>query len=108
MSRVGKKPIPIPKGVKVAIEEGRLAFEGPKGKLTTPVPPGISFALENDELTAQRKNDEREQRAFHGLARALAQNAVKGVTEGFSKELDIVGVGYRATVAPGCAGPPGS
>jgi large subunit ribosomal protein L6 len=98
MSRVGRKPIPIPKGVKVAIAEGSLAFEGPKGKLSTPVPPGITFALENGELSAQRQNDERQQRAFHGLARALAQNAVKGVTEGFSKELDIVGVGYKAAV----------
>ena len=62
------------------------------------MPPGITFALEGAELTCQRANDERQQRAFHGLARALAQNAIKGVTEGFSKELDIVGVGYKAAV----------
>src|SRR5712691_1553603 len=89
MSRVGRKAIAIPKDVKVQIEGSALHVQGPKGKLSTPVPPGISFKLENDE---------REQRAFHGLARALAQNAVRGVTEGFSKELDIVGVGFKAQV----------
>jgi large subunit ribosomal protein L6 len=98
MSRVGRKAIPIPKDVKVQIEGSTIHVQGPKGKLTTPVPPGISFKLENGELSAARSNDERQQRAFHGLARALANNAVKGVTEGFSKELDIVGVGYKAQV----------
>jgi len=96
MSRVGRKPIPIPKEVKVSIGPARLQIQGPKGKLETPVPPGISFSLEGSELKCARSTDERQQRAFHGLARALAQNAVKGVTEGFSKELDIVGVGYKA------------
>jgi large subunit ribosomal protein L6 len=75
-----------------------VEVQGPKGKLTTPVPPGISFTVDGAELRCQRGNDERQQRAFHGLARALAQNAIKGVTEGFSKELDIVGVGYKAAV----------
>jgi large subunit ribosomal protein L6 len=98
MSRVGRKPISLPKEVKVAIGDGALEVQGPKGKLTTPVPPGISFAQEKGELVCTRANDERQQRAFHGLARALAQNAVRGVTEGFSKELDIVGVGYKAAV----------
>ena len=98
MSRVGRKAIPIPKDVKVQIEGTSLQVQGPKGKLTTPVPPGISFKLENGELLAARSNDERQQRAFHGLARALANNAVRGVTEGFSKELDIVGVGFKAAV----------
>ncbi len=96
MSRVGRKPIPIPKEVKVLIGTAGLEIQGPKGKLKTPVPPGISFSVEGSQLQCARKNDERQQRAFHGLARALAQNAVKGVTEGFSKELDIVGVGYKA------------
>ena len=73
-------------------------MQGPKGKLTSPVPPGISFVLSGTELQCQRSNDERQQRALHGLARALAQNAIKGVTDGFSKDLDIVGVGYRAAV----------
>lgn len=98
MSRVGRKPIPVPKDVKVAIGPEVLKIQGPKGKLETPVPPGISFSLEGAELKCDRAGDARQQRAFHGLARALAQNAVKGVTEGFSKELDIVGVGYRAQV----------
>jgi large subunit ribosomal protein L6 len=98
MSRVGRKVIAIPQGVKVQVGERTLEVQGPKGKLATPVPPGISFALSGTELSCKRTNDERQQRAFHGMARALAQNAVKGVTEGFSKELDIVGVGYKAQV----------
>jgi large subunit ribosomal protein L6 len=98
MSRVGRKVIDVPKGVKVSIGNGALTVEGPKGKLQTPVPAGISFKLEGTSLSAARTNDEQKQRALHGLARALAQNAVKGVTEGFSKELDIVGVGYRAAL----------
>jgi large subunit ribosomal protein L6 len=98
MSRVGRKVISVPKDVKVSISSAALQIQGPKGKLETPVPPGISFTLTGQELLCKRSNDERQQRAFHGLARALAQNAIKGVTEGFSKELDIVGVGYRAAV----------
>jgi large subunit ribosomal protein L6 len=98
MSRVGRKVIVVPAGVKVAVSERALEVQGPKGKLRTPVPPGIKFGLSGQELSCQRANDERQQRAFHGLARALAQNAIKGVTEGFSRDLDIVGVGYRAAV----------
>ncbi|MBI3931832.1 MAG: 50S ribosomal protein L6 [Acidobacteria bacterium] len=98
MSRVGRKVIAIPKDVEVSIGAAALQVQGPKGKLETPVPPGISFTLEGGQLTCKRTGDERQQRAFHGLARALAQNAIKGVTEGFSKELDIVGVGYKAQV----------
>jgi large subunit ribosomal protein L6 len=98
LSRVGRKIIQVPAGVKVQVGERQLEVQGPKGKLETPVPPGISFALDGAKLSCQRASDEREQRAFHGMARALAQNAIKGVTEGFSKELDIVGVGYRAAV----------
>jgi large subunit ribosomal protein L6 len=98
MSRVGRKVIDVPKGVKVSIGSGALTVEGPKGKLQTPVPPGITFTLDGAALQAARSNDEQKQRALHGLARALAQNAIKGVTEGFSKELDIVGVGYRANL----------
>jgi len=101
MSRVGRKPIVVPKDVKVQVSESTLSIQGPKGKLTTPVPSGIRFAVEAGQLVCSRSNDERQQRAWHGLARALAQNAVKGVTEGFSKELDIVGVGYRAQVEGG-------
>jgi large subunit ribosomal protein L6 len=98
MSRVGRKVIVLPKDVKVQVQERSLQVQGPKGKLETPVPPGISFSIEGTELLCKRSNDERQQRAFHGLARALAQNAVRGVSEGFSKELDIVGVGYKAAV----------
>jgi large subunit ribosomal protein L6 len=98
MSRVGRKVIPIPKGVQVQVKPDRLEVQGPKGKLTTPVPAGISFKLENGELEASREGDAGPQRALHGLARALANNAIRGVTEGFTKELDIVGVGYKANV----------
>jgi len=98
MSRVGRKVIVVPSGVKVQLQPRTLEVQGPKGKLTTPVPPGISFALSGQELSCKRSSDERQQRAFHGLARALAQNAIQGVTQGFSKDLDIVGVGYRAQV----------
>ena len=98
MSRVGRKVIAVPAGVKVSVSEASLEVQGPKGKLSTPVPRGIKFALQGQELSCQRANDERQLRAFHGMARALAQNAIKGVTEGFSKDLDIVGVGYRAQV----------
>jgi large subunit ribosomal protein L6 len=98
MSRVGKKPITLPSGVKVKVSETELEVQGPRGKLSTPVPPGIAFSLDGTELVCTRTSDERQQRAWHGLARALAQNAVKGVTEGFTRDLDIVGVGYRAQV----------
>ncbi len=96
MSRVGKKPIPIPSGVTVTINDSAMEVKGPKGTLTTPIPAGISFSQADGTLTAERSGDD--QAAFHGLARALANNAVVGVTEGFSKDLDIVGVGYKADV----------
>ncbi|MBN2370369.1 MAG: 50S ribosomal protein L6 [Vicinamibacteria bacterium] len=98
MSRIGLKPIPIPANVKVGLSEDEARFTGPLGELSTPIPSGISFALEGESLVCRRQNDDRQQRALHGLARALASNAVMGVTRGFSKELDIVGVGYRAAV----------
>jgi large subunit ribosomal protein L6 len=98
MSRVGKTPIAVPSGVKIKVSETLIEVEGPKGRLTSPVPPGIRFSLEGSQLVCRRSNDERQQRAWHGLARALAMNAVKGVTVGFSRELDIIGVGYRAQV----------
>ena len=96
MSRVGKKPISIPSGVTVTIGEGDMEVKGPKGTLRTPIPAGVSFKQEDGTLVAERAGDD--QAAFHGLARALANNAVVGVTEGFSKDLDIVGVGYKADV----------
>ncbi len=96
MSRIGRKPISVPAGVKVEISTGAVEVEGPKGKLSVPLPPGIRFEQKDSTLVALRQNDE--QRALHGLARALVANAVQGVTQGFKKELDIVGVGYRAEV----------
>ena len=93
MSRIGKKPISIPKGVKVNINDGVIEVTGPKGTLTTGVPEGISFKVEGDQLIAERDGDDKA--ALHGLARALMQNAVTGVTEGFTRQLDIVGVGYK-------------
>jgi large subunit ribosomal protein L6 len=96
MSRIGYKPIPLPAGVKVGIEPGAVRIEGPKGKLTVPLPPGIRIEQKDGTLVAVRQNDE--QKALHGLARALVANGVLGVSQGFQKELNIVGVGYRAEV----------
>jgi large subunit ribosomal protein L6 len=96
MSRIGKKPISIPKGVTVAIKAGELEVKGAKGMLKTPIPEGITFKIEGEELIAERASQE--QAALHGLARALANNAVRGVTEGYSTQMDIVGVGYKADV----------
>jgi large subunit ribosomal protein L6 len=96
MSRVGKKPITIPSGVTVTINASQMEVKGPKGTLNTPIPAGVTFKQEDGTLVAERANDD--QAAFHGLARALANNAVVGVTEGFTKDLDIVGVGYKADV----------
>lgn len=95
MSRVGKKPIPLPKGVKINIGE-ELAVEGPKGKLTVPIPPGIRIEQKDGHLELSRDSDKLA--ALHGLTRALAANAVQGVSTGFTRELDIVGTGYRADV----------
>src|ERR1700676_262740 len=95
MSRVGKKPIPLPKGVKITIGD-QLLVEGPKGKQTVPVPAGVTFNQRDGILELMRENDS--QAALHGLTRALAANAVQGVSTGFTRELDIVGIGYRADV----------
>jgi len=94
MSRIGKKPIPLPKGVTVKIEDRTVAVQGPKGKLETLLPRGIRVEQQDGHLVAIRENDS--QAAVHGLARALVNNAVEGVTKGWSKELEIVGIGYRA------------
>jgi len=96
MSRIGKKPIPIPDKVKVDIKTDSVVVTGPKGSVSNLIPPGIKFETKDKQVLAIRQDDSGPQRAFHGLARALVANAVKGVTVGFSKELDIVGVGYRA------------
>jgi large subunit ribosomal protein L6 len=94
MSRIGKKPIAIPKGVTVKIEGNTVAVQGPKGKLETPVPAGIKMQQQDGHLVATRENDS--QAALHGLARALVNNAVEGVTKGWTRDLEIVGIGYRA------------
>ena len=96
MSRIGKKPIALPKGVSVKIDAGAIEVQGPKGKLRQPTPPGILFAKDGEALVAKLERDDAALKKFHGLARSLVANAVTGVTEGFKKELDIVGVGYRA------------
>ena len=96
MSRIGKKPIPIPKGVTVKVAAGAVEVQGPKGTLRQLLPPGIVFTQEDGTLVAKLERDDSELRKFHGLARSLVANAVNGVTEGFKKELDIVGIGYRA------------
>jgi large subunit ribosomal protein L6 len=95
MSRIGKKPIPLPGGVKVQVGE-QLEVTGPKGKLTVPIPAGISIQQAAGRLEIKRASDDHA--ALHGLTRALAANAVQGVSAGFTRELDIVGIGYRADV----------
>ena len=95
MSRIGKKPIKVPSGVKVVIHNNQLEVESKKGKLSAAIPPGIRFELNGDVLTAIRDSDEKPYPAYHGLARALAANCIHGVTEGFSKNLDLVGIGYK-------------
>ncbi|MGH9504592.1 MAG: 50S ribosomal protein L6 [Terriglobales bacterium] len=94
MSRIGRKPIPLPKGVAVKIEGDMINVQGPKGKLDTQLPRGIRMEQQDGNLVAIRENDS--QAAVHGLARALVNNAVEGVTKGWTRELEIVGIGYRA------------
>jgi large subunit ribosomal protein L6 len=96
MSRIGKKPIVLPEGVKAEILTDKVEFEGKKGKLTSPLYKGITARAEGKSLVFSRTDDSKEQKALHGLCRALANNAVIGVSRGFSKQLEIVGVGYRA------------
>jgi large subunit ribosomal protein L6 len=98
MSRIGKKPIPIPKGVTVKIDGRAVEVQGPKGKLRQAVPPGIVFELAGAELRAVPERPDPALGKFHGLARSLVANAVEGVANGFKRELDIVGIGYRAEV----------
>jgi large subunit ribosomal protein L6 len=96
MSRIGKKPITIPDGVKVLIDEGAVRAEGPKGKLMQPMPPGMTASIENKEVLIKRGDDSRTARAIHGLTRSLVANMVTGVKSGFERKLEIVGIGYRA------------
>jgi large subunit ribosomal protein L6 len=98
MSRIGKRPVPILKGVKVEQANGALKVKGPKGELTLDVHRDMKVVVEEQEIRVERSSDEKEFKALHGLTRALIANMMKGVTEGFSKTLEIVGVGYRADV----------
>jgi len=98
MSRIGKKEIPLPKGVEVNQDGHTVTVKGPKGTLSTSLIPGISAKVENNVVTFSRADEEGRTRAFHGLMRALVANNVRGVSEGFKRELDIIGVGYRAEV----------
>ena len=100
MSRVGRKAIQVPSGVTVSVESDAVEVQGPKGKMRQPVPPGVRFELSDGRLSAQLiREDDRSMSKFHGLARSLVANAVHGVSEGFKKELDIVGIGYRAELS---------
>ncbi len=96
MSRIGKKPIVIPQNVKVTIQDGYLSAKGPKGELNFHIPNGIEAVMENNELQFNRKTEDKRIRAFHGLTRALSANIIEGVTNGFTRVLQIEGVGYKA------------
>jgi large subunit ribosomal protein L6 len=97
MSRVGKQPIPVPSGVDVSIEGAHVTVKGPKGTLEHDAPSTIALSRDGDDIVVTRTDDERENRALHGLTRSLVANMVRGVSEGYQRELEIVGVGYRAT-----------
>jgi large subunit ribosomal protein L6 len=99
MSRIGRKVLPLPKGVTLSQKPGSFSVKGPKGELSKPLPAGISIKAEADKLQVVRADDSRENRAKHGLMRAHLANMVKGVTDGWNRELEINGVGYRAEVA---------
>jgi large subunit ribosomal protein L6 len=96
VSRIGKKPISLPAGVKVTVDGDTVTVQGSKGTLVQTLPEGITINQEDNQLVLQRANDSKQQRAFHGLTRALIANMVEGVTNGFEKKLEMVGVGYRA------------
>ncbi len=98
MSRVGRKPIPIPAGVRVQVADGAVRVEGPKGALSLTPHTDIAVAVEGQQIVCRRPSDGRQHKALHGLTRSLVANMVAGVTEGFAKRLDLVGVGYRAAV----------
>ncbi|MCU1370396.1 MAG: ribosomal protein bacterial type [Ilumatobacteraceae bacterium] len=97
MSRIGKAPIPVPSGVDVTVADRTITVKGPKGTLDRVIPGTITIRQEGTELLVERPDDERQSRAMHGLVRSLVNNMVVGVTDGFTKQLEIIGVGYRAT-----------
>jgi len=98
MSRIGKKPIAIPKEVKIEIKDGRVSVEGPKGKLARTLSPRIKAEIKDNQLIVTRVTDIKTDKALHGLSRALIVNMIKGVTEGYVKELEIIGVGFKAQI----------
>jgi large subunit ribosomal protein L6 len=100
MSRIGKRPIPVPAGVTVAVEGSRITVTGPKGELSRTLPADIAVAQEGAELRVTRPSDEERHKAMHGLSRTLVANMVDGVTQGFMKTLEITGVGYKAEIKP--------
>jgi len=100
MSRIGRTPIPVPASVQIDVDEDTVRVKGPKGELSRPIPAGIQLVRENGELQIKRASEARQLKALHGLTRSLVANMVTGVTEGFTKRLEIQGVGYRAQVSP--------
>ena len=100
MSRIGKMPVPVPDGVTVDIDGSIVSVKGPKGELQRKFPQGISFSIEDKKVVAARSSEEASQKALHGLSRALVANMVEGVTKGYTKQLEITGVGYKAELKP--------
>jgi large subunit ribosomal protein L6 len=100
MSRIGKNPIAVPKGVTITIEGNRIKVKGPKGELQRAIAPDLKVVYENDQVTVTRPSDEAKHKALHGLSRTLVANMIEGVTTGFKKQLEIVGVGYKAEARP--------
>jgi len=99
MSRIGNKPIPVPSGVKVTLDNDIVKVEGAKAKLSQKLPPLVELKIENDLLTVSRDDETQRARAMHGLARSLIANMITGVAEGYKKELEIIGVGYKAAIS---------
>jgi large subunit ribosomal protein L6 len=100
MSRIGKKPVPIPKGVTVTLDGSKITVKGPKGELSRSLPGAMLVSMKDNEVVVERPSDENEHKALHGLTRTLVANMVEGVTTGFSKQLEIIGVGYKAEQRP--------
>jgi large subunit ribosomal protein L6 len=100
MSRIGKKPVSIPKGVTVTLDGSHITVKGPKGELSRSLPGAMAVSMKDNEVVVERPSDENEHKALHGLTRTLVANMIEGVTAGFSKQLEIIGVGYKAEQRP--------
>src|SRR6187549_3856934 len=100
MSRIGKKPVPVPKGVTVTLSGNSVSVKGPKGELARTFHPEMSLVMEGDNVTVSRPSDETRHKSLHGLSRTLVANMVEGVTKGYTRQLEIIGVGYKAEVKP--------